>query len=329
MKDVAKLAGVSQTTVSFVLNEKPGIAISDETKQRIRDAVEALGYRPNLAAQTLRTSKTNLIGLISDEVASTPYAGQLIEGAQDATWAQGKLLILINTGGDEQVKNAAVEAMLDRRVEGIIYATMYHRVAHPPDQLFSVPTVLLDCFSEDRSYSSVVPDEVAGGRTATEHLLSKGHRRVGFINNLDPIPATFGREEGYRQALMDRDISLDESLVVARSTDSAGGYQGTLALMQLPDPPTAIFCFNDRMAMGAYDALRKLGLSIPADVAVVGFDNQVDIAAHLYPALTTLQLPHYEMGQWAASYLLDSLEAPTGSPAQYVLDCPLILRDST
>jgi LacI family transcriptional regulator len=174
-----------------------------------------------------------------------------------------------------------------------------------------------------------VPDEVQGGYDATEALLRKGHRRVGFINNVDPIPATFGRLEGYKQALTSYDVPFDPALVCAQVSDAAGGYQGTMALMQRPNPPTALFCFTDIVAMGAYDALRRIGLAIPDDVAVVGFDNLELIAAHLNPTLSTLELPYYAMGQWAVQYLLeqaDSASAPT--PVQQKLACPFISRSS-
>lgn len=329
MRDVARVAGVSQTTVSFVFNKRSGIMISDETKDRVLEAVEQLGYRPNVAAQILRTSKTHLIGLISDVIATTPHAGQIIEGAQNAAWANGKLLMLMNTGGNEDVEKAAIEMLLERQVEGIIYATMYHRPADPPDTVRGVPTVLLDCFVQDRSLPSVVPDDVQGGRRATEHLLSKGHSRIGFINNVHVIPATLERLEGYQQALAGRGIAYDDSLVLSDLSDQGGGYRGCMKLMQRLDRPSAIFCFNDRMAMGAYDALRKLGLTIPEDIAVMGFDNEQLIAAHLYPPLSTMQLPHYEMGEWAVNYLIEhDANLAAGGPIQHKIECPLVKRES-
>ena len=327
MKDVARVAGVSQTTVSFVLNSKPGVVIAEETRARIEEAVEQLGYRPNVAAQTLRTNKTHLIGLISDEIATTPHAGQIIEGAQNAAWANGKLLLLMNTGGNKDVEMAAVNMLLERQVEGIIYATMYHRPVNPPAALRGVPVVLLDCFVPDRSLPSVVPDEVQGGRTATEYLLNQGHRRIGFINDVDPIPAAAGRLEGYQQALAAYGVAFDERLVTSAAADASGGYRGTMALMQRSDPPKAIFCFCDRVAMGAYDALRKLGLAISEDVAIIGFDNEEIIAGHLYPPLSTVQLPHYEMGEWAVNYLVEHDAMLTaGAPIQHKIGCPLVKR---
>jgi LacI family transcriptional regulator len=329
MKDVAEHAGVSQTTVSFVLNEVPHVTIPDETRARVWAAINELEYRPNALARGLRSQRTHTMGFISDEVASAPFAGKMIAGAQAAAWAHDHLLLLVNTGGNQSLKEAAVETLLERQVEGIVHATMYHRVAQPPATLHEVPAVLLDCYVEDRSLPSVVPDEVQGGHTATECLLRKGHRRIGFINVVDPIPAAAGRLQGYREALATYDLPFDERLVASRSGDAHGGYQATLHLMQQPTPPTALFCFNDRVAMGAYEALRRLGCAIPDDVAVVGFDNQEIIAAGLYPPLTTVQLPHYQMGQWAVNYLIQHAGShPDPSPLQHRIECPLVLRNS-
>ena len=331
MQDVATLAGVSRTTASFVINNVDGAGIPEETRHRVWEAVRQLGYRPNAIARGLRSAKTSTIGFISDEVATSPFAGEIIHGAQDRAWENEMLLLLVNTGGNQAMKRAAVEMLLQRQVEGIIYATMYHREVHPPDSVRHVPTVLLDCYVADASLPSVVPDEVDGGRRATELLLARGHRRIGFINNVEPVPATLGRLEGYRQALAAYGVPFDDALVAFGESLARGGHDCALELMQCAEPPTALFCFNDRMAMGAYDALRKLGLSIPRDVAVVGFDNQEMIAAHVYPALTTMELPHYQMGQWAIGELLRLIaqgEPTTEPPVQHKIHCPLIERDS-
>lgn len=332
MKDVATLAGVSQTTVSFVINNLSDAGIPEETKQRVWSAVEQLGYRPNAMAQGLRRQRTNTIGFITDEIATTPHAGQIIEGAQDAAWEHDRILLVINTKGNPLMETRAIEMLMDRKVDGMIYATMFHQPVTPPKTLREVPTVLLDCYAEDRSFPSVVPDEVQGGYEAIKHLLERGHRRIGFINHPHIIPATIGRLAGYQNALAEYGVAFDEALVYVdpNAVESIDGYNGAMKLMQLPQPPTAIFCFNDRTTMGAYDALRKLGLSIPADVAVVGFDNQEIIAAHLYPALTTMQLPHYEMGEWAVRHLNQLLNGETDPvPVQHQLPCPLVVRAST
>lgn len=329
MVDVAKLAGVSQTTVSFVLNANPNVSIPEETRERIMAAMAQLGYRPNAFAKGLRSQRTHLIGFITDTIAITPHAGKIFEGAQDAAWEKGKILLLVNTKANRDMEDAAIEMMLGQRVEGIIYATMYHHPVSLPETLREVPTVLLDCFSTDYSYPSVVPDEVCGAKTIMQVLLDKGHRRIGFLNNFDPVPATFGRLQGYREALESYGVPYDPALVFEDYSDSSGGYRTALKVMQTPHPPTAIFCYNDRMAMGAYDALRKLNLRIPDDVAVVGYDNQELIAEHLYPPLTTMELPHYEMGIWAINHLLEVTENPTKTePVHHKIEPRLIVRAS-
>jgi LacI family transcriptional regulator len=329
MSDIARQAGVSRTTVSFVLNNRASSAsIPLETQERVLQAAKELSYRPNLAAKGLRTNQTHTIGFIADEITTTPFAVNIIKGAQDAAWSHGKLLLIVNiSSSDASMQETAVEMMLERQVEGIIYAAMYHHEVALPANLYEGPAILLDCFSADRTLPSVVPDEVQGGRTATEALLKKGHRRIGFINDCNPIPAAVGRLEGYKQALQDYNISFDSQLVCFHGYEAGGGYQGAMELMGLPDPPTALFCFSDFIAMGVYDALRTLGISIPDQVAVVGFDNYELIAAQLTPPLSTMQLPHYEMGRWAIEYLLEQ-GGSSLSPIQHTLACPYIERFS-
>lgn len=325
--DVANLAGVSRTVISLVISDNPHIP--DETKARVLAAMSELGYSPNPAAKRIRTQRSGNFGFVSDEIITTPYAVKIFEGAQDAAWKLGKVLLLANTKNDPTLQAAAFDMMIDRQVDGIIYATMYHRPVTPPDLLWEIPSVLLDCFVADRSLPSVVPDEVRAAYKATDVLLEKGHKRVGFLNNQDPIPATAARLQGYLAALTARGIAFDPGLMVSDSSDPDGGQRAAQTIMQQPNPPTALFCFNDRMAMGAYYALRKLNLAIPDDVAVIGFDNQEIIAAHLNPALSTMELPHYAMGVWAINYLLQHLdredEAP---PVQHMIECPYIQRSS-
>ncbi len=330
MLDVAKLAGVSQTTVSFVINRVAAVGISDETKERVWDAVRQLDYRPNAVAQGLRTKRTNIIGFLTDEVASTPFAVHMIEGAQAAAWSVGKILMIVNTAGDQSIKQAGVEMMLERQVDAIIYASMYHREVHPPPNIYEVPAVLLDCFVGDRSLPSVVAEEIQGGRVATEVLLRRGSHRVGFLSLDHPNEqAATGRREGYRQALAAYGRGLDESLIRFGDSTASSGYRYTRELMEMDEPPTAIFCGTDRMAMGAYDALRDLSYAIPADVAIVGFDNQDVIAAYLRPPLSTMELPHYKMGEWAVRYLIDHADSlDMVPPVQQLITCPFIERAS-
>jgi LacI family transcriptional regulator len=331
IKDVAAAAGVSVTTVSHILNEVEGKRINAETRQRVLETVRQLGYAPNGLARGLRLKRSSTIGFVSDRIATTPFAGQIILGAQEEAAKHDLLLLMLNTGGDPELERREIELLLQRQVDGVLYASMYHRVVQVPEQLRSVPTVLLDARTDNPAVPSVVPDEVQGGFTAVHELLRHGHRRIGFLNNVDDIPATHGRLAGYRRALSEAGVAFDPRLVVTETSDAAGGYRAALTLLQRAERPTALFCFADRMAMGAYRAAAELGLSIPADLSVIGFDNQELICDGIFPGLTTVALPHYDMGARAVAQLLALTGAPdqgTGSAAQDMLPCPLVARAS-
>jgi len=331
IKEVAQRAGVSIRTVSRVLNEHPHVA--NATRERVLRVIEELDFRPNAAARYMRTGQSQLIGFLTDEVAQNVFSYDLIIGAQQAAWEHEKLLFLLNTGNDPEVETRAINMMRDHQVEGIIYATMYHREIKRSQFPEDIPAILVNCFADDRSLPSIVPDEIGGGRLATETLLKHGHRRVGFVNVAAKEPAPLGRLEGYRQALANYGIPFDEALVrfieepfegIATST-----YDCVLSLLQMSDPPTGIFCFNDMMALGAYDAVRKSNLRIPEDVAIVGFDNVEILAAQIHPPLTTIELPVFEMGQLAVRMLLGEGDIAQGEqPVQHVIACPLIVRRS-
>ena len=329
MMDVARKAGVSQTTVSFVLNNVDTANIPDDTRSRVLQAIKDLNYLPNALAQGLRMQRSGIFGFITDEIAITPHAGKIFEGAQDLAWENGKILMLVNTKSNPEIEASAIDLILGQRVEGIIYATMRHRPVKLPSSLRDTPTVLLDCFVEDRQLPSVVPDEFGGGYAAVKYLLEKGHRRIGFVNHAEDSPAAIGRLEGYKSALNDRGIPFDPELVSYDASLHDFAYDCARQLLLNKNRPTAIFSFNDRTAMSVYDAIRNLNLKIPNDVAVVGFDNQEIIAAHLYPPLTTMELPHYQMGVWAVRKLVEILSGVEQIlPDQHKIACPIIERAS-
>lgn len=322
MRDVAKAAGVSVATVSHVVNDKPGARIGEGARHRVQEAVLQLGYRPNALAKTLSQGTSRFIGLVADAIATTPFAGQIIHGAQDEAWKHGYVLLVANTDGNTAVEDDAIAMMLEHQVHGILYSTWYHREIVVPPMLYQTDTVLVDCFADGSGLPAVVPDELQGGRTATEVLLRAGHRRIAFINTTTPSPAQSGRLAGYRAALDAADIAFDESLVFPAAPGQEGGYAATPAI--IASRATGVFCHNDRVAMGLYDGLREHGLRIPDDVAVIGFDNQDVIAAHLRPPLSTVALPHYELGAAGVRVLL-GLETPA-DPRPHLIPCPPIQR---
>ena len=341
IKDVAREAGVSVTTVSHILNDVESARASDETRERVKTTAARLGYGANRIARSLRRQQSEMIGLLSEEIATTPHAGRIILGAQEAARKRGFTLVLINTSRDQLDIQRDTDALLRQQVDGVLYATMYHREVDLPRSLRSIPTVLIDSTSEDGSIPSVVPDEEGGAYVAVNELIEHGHQRIGFITNSDDVPATRGRLAGYMRALADAGLEFDPQLVVAEQSETPGGYKAAVTVLDRIDRPTGLFCYNDRMAMGAYRAAAELGLRIPDELSIVGFDNQELIAEGLYPALTTVALPHYEMGEWALGALADLIEPEpaSGSPSEAatsqspvyesaVLACPLVRRNS-
>jgi LacI family transcriptional regulator len=327
MLDVANHAKVSRTTVSFVLSGNTDAGISDETRLRVQNAVSVLGYRPNASARALASKESKLYGLIT-EIVTGPYAMDIVRGAQEQAAQEGRMLLIASTDGTDKSERKAIEMMLEHRVAGLIYATAWHRGVHLPDTISEVPAVLVHCFDQNGKLPSITPDEKAGGHTAAMRLIDAGHRRIGMIN-LDPtIPAAIGRREGYILALTQSGISLDESLIITAGGEADQGYRAAVTLLNDANPPTAIFCATDRMAMGAYDAIKERGLIIGEDISVIGFDNQELISNYLRPSLTTVALPFREMAAFGVRSLAEIASGNNGLARETLVGCSLIERSS-
>ena len=330
LKNVAEAAGVSAATASIVLNGRAEGRISAEVANRVLATAKELNYRPNLTARSLRTQESKIIGLISDQIATTPFAGQMLAGAQDVAWRNGWLLLLVNTESNKEFEDTASRSLIQRNVDGFIYASMYHREVSVPKTIDDQLVVLLDCFDKNSEHDSVVPAEYLGARKAVEHLILKGHKKIAHITDGGNLYASPLRLKAFKDVLTEHKIDINEKLIIKISgSDTHEGYEATKKLLNLSERPTAIFAYNDRMAFGAYEAIQEAGLEVGNDISVIGFDNQPHFAAALRPALTTVQLPHYEMGAWAAQRLLDQIKnsEPTGA-VQNQIDCALIIRDS-
>jgi len=334
MTDIAKLAGVSQSTVSLVINHMSGAKVSKATREAVLRIARELGYPLERHAHAARESR-NLILYLTDELTTSPHAMQTIDGAKDAAWEQDCLVAVFATRSDPELEAATLARMLDHpALLGVIYATIFTRAARLPDALAraALPTVLLNCHERGGGRSSVVPDELAGGHAATLHLVATGHRRIGFINGEGWLEAAGLRLKGYREALAGANIAFDAALVREGDWQVSDGYRLALDLLALPDAPTALFCANDLMAIGALDAARELGLNVPADLSIVGYDDQ-DVARYTHPPLSTVLLPNYDMGRWAAETLIAQARSAHVDPPQnehlhLEMDCPLITRDS-
>jgi LacI family transcriptional regulator len=328
MTDIAAHAGVSQTTVSLVLNDALGARLSDETRKRVLAAAKELGYRMvKRGAPKPSAADATAIGFVVDEMSTDPWCAIALDGAREKAWEHGLTISAAVTRGDAEMEEAVQAQLAGQPLLGLIYGTIQTRQIRPTQALRRIPTVLLNCYDAERSLPSIVPGEVLGGRTVVEHLIEAGHRRIGMIEGEVWMDASRDRLKGYRQALAAHEIAFDAALVRPGNWEPSAGYAQTLALMELARPPTAIFCANDLTALGCFEALQELGLKIPGDVSVAGYDDR-EIAQFMRPALTTILLPHFEMGTLAAEYIIDHAARAKSRPSQIKVECPLVVRSS-
>ena len=324
MNDIALAAGVSQATVSLVLNEVANARVSVATRARVTSLADALGYgRKGVFGRAL---ETRVIGMLIDDVTGTPFAAPLIEGARVAAAAQGCVVAVFCTGSDPAIEQAALQVLDATGLVGVLYATLVTRAVVPPARLTGVPVVLLNCHDKGRQFPSVTPGDVTAGFAATEVLIAAGHRRIAHLAGEDWGEAARDRALGYRRALTSHDIGFDPALQVGPAWTVASGRELTLHLLDLAIPPTAIFCFNDRVAIGCYEALAQRGLRVPQDMSVMGFDND-DLVANLQPPLSTMVLPHDEMARWAVAQLLERGDRALAA-RRVKIDCDPFLRES-
>ena len=281
--------------------------MSAETRERIRGIARDLGYVPNLAARAMRQGQMPIVGVIADGLITAPFATDIMRSFDNTLRAEGISSVVSSLGGDGDIGRAAseLEAFIPR---AIAYATMYHKVVEVPAD--ASIRVMINCRDSTGRVPSLVPAETEAARALVAFVLAKGRRRLLFLN-LPGLLAGILRAEGFRAAhaalgLPVRDDQIRPASAGILYHDRARSLVGeqVTTLMAAPDPPDAIICGNDRVALEAYNALRRCGCRIPDDVAVASFDNQVDIAARLDPPLTTMALPHRAMGRLAAEILL-------------------------
>lgn len=307
LSHIATAAGVSAKTVSGALHGGSA-AMSAETRERIRVIARNLGYVPNLAARGMRQGRLPIIGVVADGLITAPFATDIMRAFDNALRVDGLSGVVSSLGAERNIGLAVAE--LERFIpRAVAYASMYHRVVDIPEG--SPIRLMINCRDAAGRIPSLVPAEAQAARTLTAYLFASGRRRLAFLN-LPGLLAGDLRAEGYRAAHNEAGVAvrLDRvrfATVGRRYNDRARSLVGehVSALLAEPEPPEAILCGNDRVALETYNALRRLGRCIPDDVAVASFDNQVEIAARLDPPLTTMALPHRAMGRRAAEILLD------------------------
>jgi LacI family transcriptional regulator/LacI family repressor for deo operon, udp, cdd, tsx, nupC, and nupG len=322
IKDIARAAGVSPSTVSRALRNHP--RIGKDTTSRIHQLAKDLRYTPSLPARSLVTRDTTTIGLVISH-ASDPFLGRLVEGVEEAARLSGYSVLLISAYRDADRERGVVQALYERRVTGVIVTGSQIDAGYLElRERFPMPIVLINC--PDYPYS-VSADNEMGASQAVEHLVELGHRRIGYLANPQSCGTDLARLTGYKKVLAEHGIPFDERLVAGGDGTLRAGAQAARQLLSLSQAPTALFCFNDMAAMGAIHALSRADRSVPGDCSVIGFDD-LELSAYCSPPLTTVRQPTCRMGQRAMDLLLGLIQGQSAAQAE-VLPATLVVREST
>lgn len=329
IQEVAAYAGVSSATVSRVLNGHP--RVSAELRERVLEASRALGYQPNRVARRLRigSSTSDVVGLIISDI-ENPFFISVVRGVEDVAYANRLSVVLCNTDESPAKQQMYLNVMLAERVGGLIISPAPGSDYQELDRLRQkgIPIVLLDRRAERYDFDTVQVDNVHGAFMAVSHLIELGHRRIALIGGTAGLTTARDRYEGYRNALEKAGIALDKSLIKQGDYKKASGYQLTLDLMQLREPPRAIFVANNLMTLGTLQALQELRIHVPQDVALVGFDD-MPWSGQLCPPLTAVAQPTYDLGQEAGRLLLRRMPDRDAAAQTIVLQTRLIIRESS
>nr|WP_232854527.1 LacI family DNA-binding transcriptional regulator [Geobacillus stearothermophilus] len=324
IKDVAKRANVSTATVSRVLRNTGNV--TEETRQRVLEAIEALNYQPNVLGRYLRRMETETVLVVVPDI-TNPFFSKVLRGIEAVALKHGYQVLLGDTQNDARLEEQYLNVLPQRQVDGMIFLTARIRKELMEEMARQFPIVLACEYLEGTDIPTVSIDNISSARKATEHLIRLGHCRIAHLSGPMNIILSRDRLRGYQQALAQHELEADAALVQEGDFTYESGYNLTLKLLALEKPPTAIFAANDEMAIGAIKAVRHRGGRVPDDVAVVGFDD-IQMASIFEPSLTTIAQPMFEIGQKAMELLLALIEGTSARRRQLVLPDRLVIRDS-
>ena len=325
IKDIARAARVSHSTVSRALRNSP--LVTAETRELVHKIAAEQGYSVSAAARSLVTGRSNTIGVVVTSI-SNPFAGEIIAGVEEFALAHGYSILLSTSHADPAREMRAVQSLHEHRVDGILVnSSRVGRLYLPLLSEMKVPIVLINNEHPGEFIHSVTIDNLRAGRDAARYLVELGHRRIGYVGNQFGLQADTDRFSGYRQIIEEADLGFAPELVAHGDGGPEAGMRATARLLALPDPPTAVYCFNDMQAFGALRAARERGLNVPGDVSVVGMDD-LYLSSYTDPPLTTVQQPKQEMGRLATWILLELLSGKTPD-SRITLPGKLVVREST
>jgi LacI family transcriptional regulator len=325
LAEIARVADVSVSTVSRALSNH-NYPLKEKTREEILRLAEQMGYKPNLVARSLQNSRTRLVGVIVDRMQS-PFSATTVQGIQDGLRNAGYSISIAYSNRDQALAIEAINSFYSRQVDGIVILNSWlHTYNDPILSMQDRPFVFVNRVFNNCLQNCVGPGDRYGAQLATQHLVSLGHRRIGYINGVENWIEAQDRLAGYRDILVNNDLPNDEALIRHGDWGVDSGYQAAQELLALAERPTAIFAANDIMALGAIYAIQEAGLRTPEDIALVGYDDR-DFAAWIRPALTTVRMPSFEMGQAAARLLLQQIAQEQPEDATQIPG-KLVIRDS-
>jgi len=317
--DVARQAGVSPKTVSRVLNQEPNVR--ESTIEVVRNAISVLDYRPSIAARLMKSQRTKVVGFLTDRVVTSPESNAIARGVAEAARERGYTVIFVNDADvDTPLEGTAVNQLLDLKVDGLIYASHLLRPVNVEAYRGrNRPLVLANCFSENRDFTSIIPDDYRGGQMAGELIISQGHRRVAMLNLDEPSIAAGERSGGFLDAFSQ--VGQPAPQVVTALFENAGTWDEhdrlpdiLDALLAQPEPPTVLFCGNDKMAMVVYGLLAQRSIRVPEEISVLGYDDFPHICQLLRPRLSSVSIAHDVIGMRAFEELYRQLQRDPGEP---------------
>ncbi|MDV7103762.1 substrate-binding domain-containing protein [Vibrio sp. TH_r3] len=326
MKDIAKLAGVSTSTVSHVVNKSR--YVSEAITERVEKAAIELNYSPSALARSLKMNRTRTIGLLVT-TSTNPFFGEVVKGVERRCYQQGYNLILCNTEGDQARMKDSINTLLEKRVDGLLLlcSTLEGQHLDVFDRYKNIPTVVMDWGETHFPSDKIKDNSELGGYMAAKHLIENGHTKIGCITGpLERYQAKI-RFAGFKQALQDQGLELNKNWVIPSNFECDGGYDAFNTLFDKGPLPTAIFVCNDMMAMGLINAAHAKGIRIPQDISVIGYDD-VDIAQFMVPALTTIHQPKFRLGKTAVDTLLNRIDKSNKEVTQVQLEPTLVVRNS-
>jgi LacI family transcriptional regulator len=328
LKELAARAQVHPSTISRVANRDPGLRIAPVTRQRIEALLRETEYRPNGIARGLKLRQTLVLAVVIPDI-TNPFFAALFRGVEDGASPRGYNVLLCNTDGSPQRQQSHLESLNARRVDGVILASSFLNDATVRWLRHQrIPYVLVNRYSDAAHDPFVGSDDVVGGRIATAHLADLGHRRIGHLAGPATVSTGVLRQRGYLAALTERGLRTDRRLVVESGYTEEGGARAAEQVLALDDRPTAIFAVTDMTAVGAFGVARRLGLRIPEDLAIVGY-NDIPLASRIVPGLTTVHVPIHEFGSVAARLLLEQIETGELIQRRVIFNPELIVRGST